>query len=1286
MNDEQAEDIKPDLLAEPNFPGIRMKPKLPTRVLDAPVITTPVGRAYKTADHDGAMVAVRIPLVSAKQIAVPGGEPAEDLHVTLVYLGDADQIDSDARKRLHDALARVCAHEGPIEGTVRGYGRFRNGEEDALWAGFDSPELPELRHKVLQACRDAGVEPAGDHGFTPHITLAYVGNDEGEDAMPPEVDVEVKGVSLCIGGDEVWFKLKGSDSKRDDKAPQETLPEETVSVVMQPAGPPFTKVSQLEEWAQDKGDLVVRAVADGLPAVFVKKGSDAHFAVQGWDAPIRLDDLMVALRRIDHDVVITGTIAAKDLSGKWRTGADLAPVFTADEVAMPVFFPTDLLVLDGDLTQKGAAERWELLRSLVPIVGSHVIVPMQVVCKSDEELDAAVDEVAGWKPSEGDGLGVKAVACLRADSPYAHGPSDDMAVLSLTQTAKVGWTDEAREAAVAARGGKESRAVANMPLPRSGASGFINPDGTVRFTPEQAAHDTLMRPGEDWGNMKRTGHVRFYSIPDGAGVEYNGDPSKNKMVAQLLDKVGSRQVFVDRGGKAYHYSSGFKAAASVRANFRGATTGVMLSADAAELAVAEKLEKEFGFGVGPGPGEPPDWMDHVSDEKLKPNFLHPEKGTLDPEKGMLDDGTDPTDAGNPPKKKDAFTTDGAAGILAPGQGVFRQFARGGVWDTHNAVFFKDGEGSEGDNFSVGVPLTFVSSNPKKKPKADNRDPGGPLFPHYPRPEGGGSEGTAAGYLASLEKFGDGGQGGGDGDSFAVGYGAVGGHRFVVGTLKDGMFVEDPEFKRVNPYEAIFQRKCWVGVREGVSTSALLERDLRLKNIEDEQLVASIVGQPGLLKRAVDAANKAAILRKDRTGNPDARKPRKYPDVGEDMGFNDSYYSLVKVAKAGRTVAIDFDGTCTVGENGEENPKVRKLVQALYDAGADVVVFTARDLEDVKDWLADKKWPALEVTNQKSPNFQVMLDDRAVHFDPKDVPSPDELLGFKAWWEKSADDSPRVPRFSRTVDMVEDGVVVVRHTFYGDDEAVARHMERSHRQADASLDAALKGEDYRGVEIDAVRKMQPLLSFPPARVRKPQETSDAPSATGTLFSAEKDSEGVMNGTEEYSTGVIKVGWTDEAREAAREARDRGFERAGRAAERTIVEAGGQYNGIQHTEGFGHEHYALVTEPTTGSTGMIPLNAVTPETVRAKLDDIKTRVGKEAASITAAAQRAAELQVTKVEAIVQAESSLAPVVEQLTATVEILKQEVKAARKPRKVRKTIIRDADMRPTGVVEEEIA
>lgn len=151
----------------------------------------------------------------------------------------------------------------------------------------------------------------------------------------------------------------------------------------------------------------------------------------------------------------------------------------------------------------------------------------------------------------------------------------------------------------------------------------------------------------------------------------------------------------------------------------------------------------------------------------------------------------------------------------------------------------------------------------------------------------------------------------------------------------------------------------------------------------------------------------------RDGTPDARKPRKFPDVNPELGFNDSYDALVKVLD-GKAVAIDFDGTLTSDADGTENSRMRDLVETLDGEGVRIVVFSARDPDEIKEWLEEHGWPELEVTNVKSPDFAVMLDDRAVHFEPSLVSGPqgvrdlaDRLMGFKAHWEaKYSEDQPR----------------------------------------------------------------------------------------------------------------------------------------------------------------------------------------------------------------------------------------------------------------------------------------
>jgi 2'-5' RNA ligase len=437
LSDERAEDMKDDLQVAPNFPGIAQKPRLPHRTGVADKSAASAGIfAIKNANHSGVMVALRVPLAAAKRIALPKGEAPEDLHVTLAYLGDANVIDPDKRADLVERLKRIAETTEPICGTICGYGRFRNpgptGDdpkdpsvaEDILWVGFDAPDLPELRHRVVQACHDAALPPAGEHGFTPHITLAYVAEGEGEDTMPKPTEVEIKNLSFVFGTTEMQIALKGSP-KEHDKTPEPPLAPRTFSMLQEPAQANVHSVTELERWAQGRGDLIVRTDVDARPCIIIKKGEQVHIGLEDWNSPMYVDDLIVAMKRIHHDYIIYGWLAAKDLHGQWIGDDDLNHVLTASGTpATPIFMPCDLLALDGDLTGKPAIERRELMLSLVPMAGGHVIVPPQIVCKVEDDLEECVNKAIEWKPSEGEGLTILGVTVVAADSLYEHGQSE----------------------------------------------------------------------------------------------------------------------------------------------------------------------------------------------------------------------------------------------------------------------------------------------------------------------------------------------------------------------------------------------------------------------------------------------------------------------------------------------------------------------------------------------------------------------------------------------------------------------------------------------------------------------------------------------------------------------------------------------------------------------------------------------------------------------------------------------------------------------------------------------
>lgn len=132
------------------------------------------------AVHTGVMVALYPNDASARAIAaIPGvTEAAADLHATLAYLGKVDEFPNGPENIF--AAVREWVLENSIRsltGTVAGYGRFLNTEDNDTNAVYFSPNVPnlaELRTNLVERLHINGIDISTDFDFTPHITVAYV--------------------------------------------------------------------------------------------------------------------------------------------------------------------------------------------------------------------------------------------------------------------------------------------------------------------------------------------------------------------------------------------------------------------------------------------------------------------------------------------------------------------------------------------------------------------------------------------------------------------------------------------------------------------------------------------------------------------------------------------------------------------------------------------------------------------------------------------------------------------------------------------------------------------------------------------------------------------------------------------------------------------------------------------------------------------------------------------------------------------------------------------------------
>jgi 2'-5' RNA ligase len=112
-------------------------------------------------------------------------------HVTLKFLGE---VDESALDDLTDAIGRAVesADVAPFDAEVGGYGVFPSlGYISVVWTGFRSgtEQLTRLHEAIERETVALGFEPE-DHSFTPHATLARMGDARSKDAVREVVESE----------------------------------------------------------------------------------------------------------------------------------------------------------------------------------------------------------------------------------------------------------------------------------------------------------------------------------------------------------------------------------------------------------------------------------------------------------------------------------------------------------------------------------------------------------------------------------------------------------------------------------------------------------------------------------------------------------------------------------------------------------------------------------------------------------------------------------------------------------------------------------------------------------------------------------------------------------------------------------------------------------------------------------------------------------------------------------------------------------------------------------------
>lgn len=128
------------------------------------------------AKKTGGMIALYPSADTLTDLVIPGGEPPEDMHVTLCYMGeDVTAMSSLAAQNL---IEDIAMYQGPITARVFAHATFNpdwnaGREPCGVYLVSDSDDLAPLHEQVAGTVTALYEVPKQHSPWIPHITAGY---------------------------------------------------------------------------------------------------------------------------------------------------------------------------------------------------------------------------------------------------------------------------------------------------------------------------------------------------------------------------------------------------------------------------------------------------------------------------------------------------------------------------------------------------------------------------------------------------------------------------------------------------------------------------------------------------------------------------------------------------------------------------------------------------------------------------------------------------------------------------------------------------------------------------------------------------------------------------------------------------------------------------------------------------------------------------------------------------------------------------------------------------------
>lgn len=156
------------------------------------------------AENTGAMLALVPSAEDAARLAIPGGEPADELHVTIGYYGQATELSEEQRNRIVQVAKALAQDRTRAVGNAFSVSAFNPDSEDAcLVYGIGGGDVDMVHRHAEASLADIYTQ---HRPYVAHMTAAYT-NDLS--AMPVMADnmgpVTFDRVRVAFGGEHVDF-------------------------------------------------------------------------------------------------------------------------------------------------------------------------------------------------------------------------------------------------------------------------------------------------------------------------------------------------------------------------------------------------------------------------------------------------------------------------------------------------------------------------------------------------------------------------------------------------------------------------------------------------------------------------------------------------------------------------------------------------------------------------------------------------------------------------------------------------------------------------------------------------------------------------------------------------------------------------------------------------------------------------------------------------------------------------------------------------------------------------